>query len=216
MMWLTTATFWPGMGTPRPCSCSPANACGLVYSFIRCRSQNSRTFCSSSLATVWESTSFGRGFGLSWGVRLGEEGQRRAPAAHPATPRRCSGRRAAGSPRTSSATRCHSSSGSKQRCTTPSRAPQRKQRRVEAPAARAVAAVVLEVDAGRGAVVLAEAMRGARLAPAALVTSAERARVERCQAGAAAAHHVAHVGAGSASMSRSGSGAGWIRKNQCQ
>ena len=57
MTWLTTATFCPGIGTPRPCSCRPVKACGLVYSFIRCRSQNSSTFCSSSTLTVWLSTS---------------------------------------------------------------------------------------------------------------------------------------------------------------
>ncbi len=55
--WLTVATFWPGTSTARDCSCRPAKACGLVYSFIRCRSQNSSTFCSSSTATAWLSTS---------------------------------------------------------------------------------------------------------------------------------------------------------------
>ncbi|MNT68491.1 hypothetical protein D3C72_2067280 [compost metagenome] len=58
MIWLTTATFCPGTSTPRPCSCRPAKACGLVYSFIRCRSQYNSTLSSSILATVWESTSF--------------------------------------------------------------------------------------------------------------------------------------------------------------
>jgi hypothetical protein len=57
MMWLTTATCCPGIGTPRPCSRRPVKAWGLVYSFIRCRSQNNSTFCASSVATVWLSTS---------------------------------------------------------------------------------------------------------------------------------------------------------------
>ena len=40
-------------------------------------------------------------------------------------------------------------------------APQREQRRAELPALRAVAAIVLEVDPGGGAVVLADAVRRA-------------------------------------------------------
>ena len=57
MTWLTTATFWPGAATPRPCSCRPAKACGLVYSFIRCRSQYSSTLRASSHFTACEATS---------------------------------------------------------------------------------------------------------------------------------------------------------------
>ena len=95
------------------------------------------------------------------------------------------------------------------------RAPQHEQLAGDLLAGGARRAVVLEVDRRRGAVVLARGVDRVGAAEAALVLG-ERFRLDERQAVGRPTRRASSAGrsAGSPPIIRSGSGAGWIRKNQ--
>ena len=105
-------------------------------------------------------------------------------------------------------------SGSKRRPTTPCPAPQHPQRSGDQPAPVAVLALMVEIDGGRGAVVLADRVRRPHPARVLPRTRPSASGANGARPACARAHHAADVAAGSAVIIVSGSGAGWIRKNQ--